>query len=113
MSGMLVRTNWPLSCEACWRSPTSLARCHNRVLKPLMVSAHRELPSSSSHVLRPRMPVSTKSWEGHSGAELDSIGGFTVIECERCRFRHIVPVPTAEELESVYRHEYYTSAKPM
>lgn len=55
----------------------------------------------------------SKHWNGHSGPVLDSVKGFDVIECEPCGFKHVVPIPTAEELEDVYRQEYYTAEKPL
>lgn len=53
------------------------------------------------------------AWQGHAGVALDTVNGFTVIDCDACRFRHIVPIPTPEELERVYRHEYYSTDKPL
>ena len=44
---------------------------------------------------------------------MDTVNGFGVIDCKYCRFKHIVPIPTCEKLESVYRHEYYTKEKPL
>ena len=52
-------------------------------------------------------------WREHRGAALDTVKGFTIVECETCGFRHIVPVPTEETLEKVYREEYYFSEKPL
>src|SRR5262245_44330382 len=52
------------------------------------------------------------TWQDHVGAALDAANGFTVIECDACRFKHIVPVPTPAELEDVYGHEYYATEKP-
>jgi 2-polyprenyl-3-methyl-5-hydroxy-6-metoxy-1,4-benzoquinol methylase len=47
------------------------------------------------------------------GTVLDSTNRFEVIACERCRFRHIIPIPSPAELATVYRHEYYTAEKPL
>ncbi|GAB1151716.1 MAG: class I SAM-dependent methyltransferase [Shewanella algae] len=49
----------------------------------------------------------------HSGPLLDEVGGFQVIDCQVCGFKHVHPLPTAAELETVYRHEYYVSDKPL
>ncbi len=54
-----------------------------------------------------------KSWGEHSGELLDSAKGFEVIDCLCCGFKHVVPIPSPEELEEVYRHEYYTLEKPL
>ncbi len=53
------------------------------------------------------------AWQGHAGAALDTVNGFTVVDCDACRFKHIVPIPTPAELEHVYGHEYYTTEKPL
>jgi SAM-dependent methyltransferase len=54
-----------------------------------------------------------KKWEYHLGELLDAKNNFSVIDCEACGFRHIIPIPTAEELEHVYREEYYSTEKPL
>ena len=53
------------------------------------------------------------AWQGHAGVTLDTVDRFTVIDCDACRFRHIVPIPTPAELEHVYGHEYYSTEKPL
>lgn len=50
---------------------------------------------------------------GHVGATCARVGDFDVIECEACGFRHLLPIPTPEQLENVYRHEYYSQEKPL
>lgn len=55
----------------------------------------------------------TKDWQNHKGIVLDTANGFDVIECEICDFKHIVPIPSSAELETVYRHEFYTKDKPL
>ncbi len=49
----------------------------------------------------------------HAGDLIDEVDGFTVINCESCGFAHIVPIPTTDELVSVYRDDYYTREKPL
>ncbi|MGR3178631.1 MAG: methyltransferase domain-containing protein, partial [Candidatus Anammoxibacter sp.] len=39
-------------------------------------------------------------------------GNYEVIMCDECGFIHINPIPTVEELEKVYKEEYYTTEKP-
>jgi len=53
------------------------------------------------------------AWQGHAGAALDAANGFTVIDCDACRFKHIVPIPTPAALADVYGHEYYAVEKPL
>lgn len=57
--------------------------------------------------------MADKQWEGHHGSVIDSVRGFEVMECEVCGFKHIVPIPSQSELNSVYRQEYYTKEKPL
>ncbi|ACV67914.1 class I SAM-dependent methyltransferase [Desulfohalobium retbaense] len=51
--------------------------------------------------------------DGHRGKIFDVKDGFHVIDCESCGFKHIVPIPTIEELEEVYKHDYYSTEKPL
>jgi SAM-dependent methyltransferase len=52
------------------------------------------------------------AWQGHAGVALDTVSGVTVIDCDACRFKHIVPIPTPAELVQVYGDEYYSTEKP-
>lgn len=54
-----------------------------------------------------------KKWYDHEGTVVASENGFDVIDCAWCEFKHVVPLPTEEELEKAYRHEYYTQEKPL
>ncbi len=48
----------------------------------------------------------------HHGPTVDQLGGFDVIDCGACGFRHVVPLPTPAELEAIYSEEYYSDEKP-
>lgn len=65
---------------------------------------------SKSTALAPR---GAASWGEHDGAVLDRRGEFRVLECTACGFRHVVPLPSADELRALYRHEYYAVEKPL
>ena len=54
-----------------------------------------------------------KNWKGHEGSVVASANGFDVIDCRLCLFKHIIPIPSDEELEETYRHDYYTKEKPL
>lgn len=54
-----------------------------------------------------------KKWHGHLGEVLDSKNDFDVINCEKCKFNHIVPLPTEDELKKIYEDEYYIDEKPL
>lgn len=55
----------------------------------------------------------TRTWQHHAGEICDSVKGFDVIDCQHCGFKHLLPIPSPEELEQVYRHEYYSVEKPL
>ncbi len=62
-------------------------------------------------------PSKTLHWSDpagktHSGAAQETVGEYTVIACEACGFRHVLPLPTAGDLQSVYEQDYYTQEKP-
>jgi SAM-dependent methyltransferase len=57
--------------------------------------------------------VVEKNWHNHSGVVVASANDFDVIECKECGFKHIIPIPTDDELEQIYSHEYYTQEKPL
>jgi len=54
-----------------------------------------------------------KSWGEHQGELVDSVNGFDVVECQTCGFKHIVPIPTTEELKGLYHEDYYSKEKPL
>lgn len=54
-----------------------------------------------------------RTWRAHGGPLLDTKDGFDVVDCHDCGFRHVVPLPTPEELAATYRHDYYAREKPL
>jgi len=48
----------------------------------------------------------------HTGAIIDSKENFDVIECETCGFKHVVPIPTQEDLAQLYKEDFYSTEKP-
>jgi SAM-dependent methyltransferase len=53
-----------------------------------------------------------KSWREHQGEVVDSAKGFDVIECQTCGFKHVIPIPTLEELDKLYKDKFYSTEKP-
>src|SRR3989338_3296779 len=51
-------------------------------------------------------------WKKHCGKVLDNKDGYDVIDCRLCNFRHIIPLPYAEEINNYYRNKFYTTEKP-
>lgn len=49
----------------------------------------------------------------HKGKIIDQCGEYDILDCEICGFVHIDPIPTEEELENVYKEEYYSVEKPL
>lgn len=54
-----------------------------------------------------------KEWHGHAGNIIDTKNNFDVIECKGCLFKHIVPIPTEDELKKIYEDDYYSEEKPL
>lgn len=54
-----------------------------------------------------------KEWQHHRGSIIDSVKDFDVIECDSCGFKHIVPIPSPDELINIYKDEYYSKEKPL
>jgi SAM-dependent methyltransferase len=52
------------------------------------------------------------SVDGHEGPLLARAGEHDIIACRTCGFRHALPLPTAESLETAYRETYYSEEKP-
>jgi SAM-dependent methyltransferase len=53
-----------------------------------------------------------RNWTEHSGTIVESKNGSEIIDCFRCGFKHLIPIPSMEELNQIYRSEYYTTEKP-
>jgi len=51
--------------------------------------------------------------QAHNGPVVDTLDGFNVIACSTCGFRHILPIPTTQELIHIYRDDYYKTEKPL
>ncbi len=61
----------------------------------------------------PRTHWHSADGTAHQGAVHEAVGDFSVIDCEHCGFKHVVPMPTAEELRETYAHDYYSTEKPL
>lgn len=47
------------------------------------------------------------------GPVVDRVNNFDVIDCRACGWVHVFPIPTADELASLYRSHYYGTEKPL
>lgn len=56
---------------------------------------------------------SISEWRGHAGPVVASANGFDVVECALCGFKHITPIPSEDELQQAYQHDYYSQEKPL
>jgi SAM-dependent methyltransferase len=52
------------------------------------------------------------AWQTHEGARIARAKGYDVIQCAMCGFRHVVPLPSPQQLERAYREAYYRDEKP-
>lgn len=49
------------------------------------------------------------SWGEHCGPVIAEKDDISVIECEACKFSHIVPLPSADDKADFYENEFYES----
>ena len=52
------------------------------------------------------------AWNDHRGDIIQSDKGYDIIDCIRCGFKHIIPIPESHELEKIYSQEYYSKDEP-
>ncbi len=57
--------------------------------------------------------IETKKWKDQEGQVIGSANGFDIIDNKERGYAHIIPIPTADELENVYKHDYYEEEKPL
>ena len=48
----------------------------------------------------------------HKGKTIRKVGKYTVINCKSCKFIHIHPIPSNEELHAFYNNDFYQKTKP-
>ncbi len=48
----------------------------------------------------------------HTGSVVDTKDGYDVLDCERCGFKHLMPIPSAASLDEVYRNQFYEDYTP-
>jgi 2-polyprenyl-3-methyl-5-hydroxy-6-metoxy-1,4-benzoquinol methylase len=53
-----------------------------------------------------------KTWDNHTGDLIDHKNGYDLIECQKCGFKHIIPIPDENELNQYYAKLFYTQRKP-
>ena len=50
--------------------------------------------------------------DSHKGKIILNKGKFELIDCTKCKFIHIMPLPTEAELLKFYQKEFYQKVKP-
>lgn len=48
----------------------------------------------------------------HKGNLIEEVNGYKIIDCNSCGFIHIDPFPSQEQLQKIYKDEYYSIEKP-
>ena len=48
----------------------------------------------------------------HQGETVGEVGDSTVLDCKKCGFTHVVPLPSDGELEKFYEKDFYDTEKP-
>ena len=44
----------------------------------------------------------------HTGKVLKKYGNLKIKDCTKCKFIHIVPLPSKNEISKLYKKQYYT-----
>lgn len=50
--------------------------------------------------------VEIKAWQNHEGTFISSANDYDIIDCEKCRFKHIIPLPSEKEMEEYYANHF-------
>ena len=50
--------------------------------------------------------VNEKEWQGHKGILINSVTGYDIIDCQGCRFKHMIPLPSEEKMEEYYSETF-------
>ena len=50
--------------------------------------------------------------QNHKGKTIRKVGKYTLINCKSCKFIHVNPIPSNEELFNFYKNDYYQKTKP-
>ncbi len=53
-----------------------------------------------------------KANSAHFGQVIESKDGFDIIKCEKCGFKHIIPLPKQKDLDKLYEEQFYSEEKP-
>lgn len=56
--------------------------------------------------------MNTLSENPHAGANIAEKDGTQIVECDQCGFRHLIPIPSEEELSHFYERQYFDAHKP-
>ena len=59
----------------------------------------------------PRREWSDEHYGTHAGVVVAKVDGYDVIDCEHCGFKHVIPLPSHEQLQTFYEDEFYQSEK--
>lgn len=59
----------------------------------------------------PRREWTDEHYGTHAGEVVATVDGYDVIDCEQCGFKHVIPLPSQEQLQTFYEDEFYQSEK--
>ena len=63
-------------------------------------------------IASPQRPAPIADDGTHRGLVVDRVNGYSVVACETCGFRHVLPLPSAREQHAAYEEAYYRDEKP-
>ena len=61
----------------------------------------------------PQLHWTAADGTAHHGPVLAAKDGFDIVACAHCGFSHALPLPTPQDLQDTYAHDYYSSEKPL
>jgi len=56
--------------------------------------------------------LNNKKFLEHKGPTIDRVGKYRVIDCQRCLFKHVDPIPGEAEITTFYKDKFYNIKKP-
>ena len=56
--------------------------------------------------------INPPSTDEHTGEFIVQFDNYAIINCQKCGFKHVTPIPSQDKLNHLYQKEYYKSEKP-
>ena len=68
----------------------------------------------SNDLIQPQWPMQDMAtWKKHKGLVCDQKDDKCIIDCHACGFKHVIPLPSFDDLKHEYSQNYYHIEKPL